>query len=75
MSFTFFYKVFLINLTYRYNNLLIQQSFGSHVDLQFGFGVLVTLDNFLNVIDVGHLERRESYFDFQHFFSIADVSG
>jgi len=78
MDTTFFHEILLIDITYGNNDLFVQWPLGGHVDVQLRFGVVVSLDDLLDVLDVlnvGHLERGESCFDFQHFLSVADVLG
>jgi len=66
MSTTFFHEILLIDISHGNNDLFAQQPLGSHVYIWLRFGVVVSLDDLLDVLNVGHL-------DFQYFLSIADI--
>ena len=64
MGTAFIYKVLLVDIAYGNNNLFTWWPPYSHVDTCLGFGIVISLDNLLDVVNVGCLERIKGLFDF-----------
>ncbi len=75
MGTTFVHKVLFVNITHRDNDLLTQWPFCGHVDMWLEFGIIIFLDDLLNIVDFSCLKRRESLFNSQHFLSVANILG
>jgi len=67
MGITFFHEILLINIIYRNNNLFVQWPLGGHVDIWLRFGVVIFLDDLLDVLDVGCLEKEKTTLIFNTF--------
>jgi len=66
MGITFFHEILLIDIAHGNDDLFVRWSLGDYVDVWLRFGVIVSLDDLLDILNVGCL-------DFQHFLSVADI--
>ena len=70
---TFLYKVVLVCIVHRNNDLLPGYTLDSHVDSRFRLAI--TFDHALNIVNVLCLEDGKDFFDFENTFSIVAYLG
>lgn len=68
---TFTHELLDIVTVHWNNDLLSWQTFGSYINVWFGF--ITSLDDFLNIVDFTCFQRWKGILDFENFLSVANL--
>ena len=69
MNTTFLYKVFLVSIIHRDDDLFSRQALNSYADMWLGF--LIVFNHVLDIVNVLYIKGGEYFLDFKNIFSVA----